>query len=93
MKKKAAAGIALAVLGLAACAVAPETTEVIVPARAEPAKPAKPVQLAQQPAQTAQASPQLPPPPFMPKDLAPDTVKAADEFLWLENVTSKKSLD
>lgn len=29
----------------------------------------------------------------MPKDLAPDTVKAADEFLWLENVTSKKSLD
>ncbi|MFT3724203.1 MAG: prolyl oligopeptidase family serine peptidase [Hyphomonadaceae bacterium] len=89
MKKKTAAGIALAVLALAACAVAPETTEVIVPARdaqAEPAKPAKPVQ---QPAQVAQAAP----PPFMPKDLAPDTVKAGDEFLWLENVTSKKSLD
>ncbi len=93
MKKKAAAGIALAVLALAACAATPETTEVVVPAQAEPTKPAKPVQQAQQPAQTAQAAPQLPPAPFMPKDLAPDTVKAADEFLWLENVTSKKSLD
>lgn len=32
-------------------------------------------------------------PPHMPKDLAPDTVKAADEFLWLEEVNGKKSLD
>ncbi|RYG26035.1 MAG: hypothetical protein EON93_21725, partial [Burkholderiales bacterium] len=33
------------------------------------------------------------PPPHMPKDLAPDTVKAADEFLWLEDVNGKTSLD
>lgn len=89
-KKTTAAGIALAVLVLAACAATPEATEAQTPAQAEPSKPAKPVQQA---AQTAQAAPQLPPAPFMPKDLAPDTVKAADEFLWLENVTSKKSLD
>ncbi len=93
MKKKAAAGIALAVLALAACAATPETTEAIRrTAKAEPTKPAKPVSKRSSQPRDAQAAPQLPA-PFMPKDLAPDTVKAADEFLWLENVTSKKSLD
>lgn len=52
--------------------------------------------VAQQPSpsvQTAQAIEPVAPPPHMPKDLAPDTVKAADEFLWLEDVNGKKSLD
>jgi prolyl oligopeptidase len=47
----------------------------------------------QQPAQVAQTAPPASSPPHMPKDLAPDTVKAADEFLWLEDVNGKKSLD
>ena len=52
--------------------------------------------VAQQPSpsvQAAQAIEPVAPPPHMPKDLAPDTVKAADEFLWLEDVNGKKSLD
>ncbi|MDP3493071.1 MAG: S9 family peptidase, partial [Hyphomonadaceae bacterium] len=73
-------GIALAALA-AGCAGAP----------ADMPEPG----VAQQPAavQTAQAAEPASPAPHMPKDLAPDTVKAADEFLWLEDVNGKKSLD
>ena len=76
-------GIALAALaaGFSGCAGTPGDTP-------EPG-------VAQQPAaapQTAQAAEPAAPPPHMPKDLAPDTVKATDEFLWLEDVNGKKSL-
>jgi len=47
----------------------------------------------QEPMKVAEALLPASPPPHMPKDLAPDTVKAADEFLWLEDVNGKKSLD
>jgi len=31
--------------------------------------------------------------PFMPKQLTPDAVKAADEFLWLEEVNGEKAME
>jgi prolyl oligopeptidase len=31
--------------------------------------------------------------PFMPKSLTPDAVKAADEFLWLEDINGEKAME
>ncbi len=78
-----ASGIALAALaaGFSGCAGAPAQTEVAAVEASKAATPSSP-----------EMAP-LPSAPFMPKDLAPDTVKAADEFLWLEDVNAKKSLD
>ena len=73
--------VALAI-SLAACAAAPEQ-------QAQPTAETP----AQQTARVAEPAPAASSPPHMPKDLAPDTVKASDEFLWLEDVNGKKSLD
>lgn len=84
-----ASGVALAaaMLGFSGCAAAPGGPEPGVVAQQERPAPTA------QPQQAAQAAPPVSAAPFMPKDLAPDTVKAADEFLWLEDVNGKKSLD
>ncbi len=36
---------------------------------------------------------ETPPAPFMPKQLTPEAVKAADEFLWLEEVNGEKAME
>ncbi len=92
-KMRITSGAALAALALAfaGCAAAPTGPEPGLPAQpSQSAAPPKPQQQAQQ---QAQVIPAVSPPPHMPKDLAPDTVKAGDEFLWLEEVNGKKSLD
>ncbi len=83
-----ASGITLAVFALAAasCAASPAGPDPTLPTQTSQTAPATTQ------TQTAQAAPAAPVLPFMPKDLAPDTVKAADEFLWLEDVNGAKSL-
>ncbi|HOZ28855.1 MAG TPA: S9 family peptidase, partial [Hyphomonadaceae bacterium] len=83
--KRLLAGIAMAAFALGVAGCAATTEQASESAAAQPAQ--------RQSAQVAQAPQPASPPPHMPKDLAPDTVKAADEFLWLEDVNGKKSLD
>jgi prolyl oligopeptidase len=63
---------------LAACSSAP-------PQRPEPTLPSAPS--VSTPTATAADK------PFMPKNLSPAAVKAADDFLWLEDVMGSRSLD
>jgi len=65
---------------LAACSSAP-------PQRPEPTLPSAPS--VSTPTATAAGADK----PFMPKNLSPAAVKAADDFLWLEDVMGSRSLD
>ncbi len=82
--KRLVIGVAMAAIALAVGGCAATSGEASETAAPQPAKA--------QVGQVAEAQPAAPP-LHMPKDLAPDTVKAADEFLWLEDVNGKKSLD
>ena len=71
---------------LAACSSAPpEQGAPQQPAAAQPSSSAPP---ATSPPATASAEK-----PFMPKNLTPAAVKAADDFLWLEGVMDPRALD
>ncbi len=87
-----AAALAALVFAVGGCAVTPGGAGAQAAATAGEPAPAQSSK-AGQAAQAAQPPPAVALPPFMPRDLAPDTVKAADEFLWLENVASQRSLD